>query len=241
LQERGTDVATALLLEYYTELPEQMPGESSPAWTQRYRAALEQFQQRVEQRYNEGTLQRLLDASHVPTRQAAVLALGMCGSMQSNRTLAGMLHDDDATVRQLATEAMWSVWFRAAAPEHQEELQRLVGLASSEESDPDTLRAGFDALIRQVPTFAEAYNQRAIFHFHRGDYAKAIKDCERTLKLNPQHFGAAGGLAQCYLKQRKLRPALRAYRRSFRINPNLDGVRQAIQSLEKTLGEEGKR
>jgi tetratricopeptide (TPR) repeat protein len=234
-------VATALLLEYYTELPEQSAGESSLAWTQRYQAGLEQFKQRVEQRYTEGTLQRLLDTAHAQTRQAAVLALGICGTMVSNRPLAGMLHDDDSTVRQLASEAMWSVWFRAAAPEHQEELQRLVGLASSEESDADTLRAGFDALIRQAPQYAEAYNQRAIFHFRRGDYAKAVKDCERALKLNPQHFGAAGGLAQCYLKQRKLRPALRAYRRSFRINPNLDGVRQAIQSLEKTLGEEGKR
>jgi cytochrome c-type biogenesis protein CcmH/NrfG len=70
---------------------------------------------------------------------------------------------------------------------------------------------------------------------------KSIKDCERTLKLNPQHFGAAGGMAQCFLKQRKLRAALRAFRRSCRINPNLEEVNQAIESLEKTLGEEGRR
>jgi cytochrome c-type biogenesis protein CcmH/NrfG len=44
-------------------------------------------------------------------------------------------------------------------------------------------------------------------------------------------------MAQCYLKQRKLRAALRAFRRSYRINPNLDDVHQAIQSLEETLGE----
>jgi tetratricopeptide (TPR) repeat protein len=151
-----------------------------------------------------------------------------------------MLHDDDPTVRQLASDALWSLWFRAS-PDYLEELQRLVGLAASDENDAETLQAGFDDLIRNAPDFAEAYNQRAIFHFRRGEYGRAIKDCERTLKLNPQHFGAAGGLAQCYLKQRKLRHALRAYRRSFRINPNLDGVRQAILSLEKTLGEEGKR
>jgi tetratricopeptide (TPR) repeat protein len=234
-------VATALLLEYYSELPERRPGESSSSWLQRYQAGLDQFKQRVAQRYTEGTLQRLLDTNHNATRQAAVLSLGMFGTMLSNRPLAGMLHDEDTTVRQLAADAMWSIWFRAATLEQQEELQRLVGLAASEENDPEVLLAGFDALIQQAPEFAEAYNQRAIFHFRRGEFARAAKDCERVLKLNPQHFGAAGGLAQCYMKQRKLRAALRAYRRSFRINPNLDGVRQAIQSLEKTLGEEGKR
>ena len=31
------------------------------------------------------------------------------------------------------------------------------------------------------------------------------------------------------------------FRRANRINPNLDNVRDAIQSLERMLGEEGKR
>src|SRR5208282_3857212 len=151
---------------------------------------------------------------------------------------ASMLHDDDPVVKQMASDAMWSIWFRAGTPEQNQELQRLVILAS-DSGDTDEILAGFANLIKTSPDFAEAYNQRALFYYHLGDWVQSIKDCERTLKLNPHHFGAAGGMAQCYLKQRKLRAALRAYRRSFRINPNLDGVRQAIQSLEKTLGEEG--
>jgi tetratricopeptide (TPR) repeat protein len=234
-------MATALLLEYYQELPERTSGEPAQAWQRRYQIGVDKYQQKVQTRYNEGTLLRLLDASHSQTRQAAALALGLCGSMVSNRTLAGMLHDDDPAVRQMASEAMWSIWFRAGTPEQNQELQRLIGLAASEENDPDTILAGFDALLKEAGDFAEVYNQRAIFFAKRGEFAKSIKDCERVLKLNPHHFGAAGGMAQGYLKQRKLRAALRAYRRSFRINPNLDGVRQAIQSLEKTLGEEGKR
>jgi tetratricopeptide (TPR) repeat protein len=234
-------VATAQLLEYYLELPERISGEPAQAWQRRYQQALDKFHQIVQARYGEGTLQRLLDATHPQTRQAAVLALGLGGTMNSNRPLAGMLHDDDPAVRQMASESMWSIWFRASTPENNQELQRLVSQAASEEGDPDVVLAGFDALLKSAPEFAEVYNQRAIFFFQLSEYAKAIKDCERVLKLNPHHFGAAGGMAQSYLKQRKLRAALRAYRRSFRINPNLDGVRQAIQSLEKTLGEEGKR
>jgi tetratricopeptide (TPR) repeat protein len=241
LQERGIEVATAQLLDFYQEIPERTSGESAQAWQRRYQHGLNLFQQKVQARYSEGTLQRLLDATHSQTRQGAVLALGLCGSMVSNRSLAGMLHDEDPAVRQMASEAMWGIWFRAGTPEQNQELQRLVGLAASQETEPSTILGGFEALLQQAPDFAEVYNQRAICYFQGSDFIRSIKDCERALKLNPHHFGAAGGMAQCYLKQRKLRAALRAYRRSFRINPNLDGVRQAIQSLEKTLGEEGKR
>jgi tetratricopeptide (TPR) repeat protein len=234
-------VATALLLEYFRELPDRIAGEPAQPWQRRYQAGLDKFQQRVLERYTEGTLQRLLDASLPQTRQAAVLALGLCAGMTSNRALAGMLHDDDCGVRQMASEAMWSIWFRAGTAEQNDELQRLVALAASDEGDPEAILADFDLLVKQAPDYAEAYNQRAIFYYRLGDLVKSIKDCERTIKLNPHHFGAAGGMAQCYLKQRKLRAALRAFRRSFRINPNLEEVQQAIQSLEKTLGEEGKR
>jgi tetratricopeptide (TPR) repeat protein len=234
-------VTTALLLRHYRELPERGDDEPAGAWHQRHPIALERFQQQVTERYTEGTLQRLLDATEAQTRQAAVLALGFCGTMSSNKPLAGMLSDEDPAVRHLAAESLWEIWFRAGTPEQNAELRRLVELAAGDDSDAETVLAGYDALIRQAPLFAEVWNQRAIVWFTLGEYGKAAKDCERVLKLNPQHFGAAGGLAQCYLKQRKLRAALRAYRRSFRINPNLDGVQQAIQSLERTLGEEGKR
>jgi tetratricopeptide (TPR) repeat protein len=234
-------VATAQLLEYFRELPERAAGEPVQAWHRRYQAGLLKFQQRVRERYTEGTLQRLLDASLPQTRQAAALALGLSGCMISNRVLSRMLHDDDPTVRQAVSEAMWSIWSRAGTPDQNEELQHLVEMAASDEADPEKVLAGFEDLIKQAPDFAEVYNQRALYYYRLGDLTKSIKDCERTLKLNPQHFGAAGGMAQCYLKQRKLRAALRAFRRSYRINPNLDEVQQAIQSLEKTLGEEGKR
>ncbi len=230
-------MATALLLQFFNDMPERNSGEPAPAWQARYQAGEDTFGQRVRQRYTEGTLLRLLDTTDAPTRQAACFALGLFGTMASNRPLCTMLHDEEASIRQAASEALWAIWFRAGTPEHNEELQRLVGLASTEESDPEAILAGFDALIKKAPDFAEVYNQRAIFWFRLGEFAKAVKDCEKVLKLNPQHFGAIGGMAQSYMKQRKLRAALRAYRRSFRINPNLEGVRQAIQSLEKTLGE----
>jgi len=160
--------------------------------------------------------------------------------MATNASLARRLHDEEPDVRKLTEEALWSVWFRAAGRERHDELRRLMRMNLKNEG-PAQVLAGFDALIHKAPEFAEAYNQRAILHFRLNRFDQSLGDCVTTLKLNPHHFGAASGLAQCCLKQRKLRAALRAYRRALRINPSLEGVKQEIESLERKLGEEGRK
>jgi tetratricopeptide (TPR) repeat protein len=235
---RGANVTIPLLVEFYHALPQRRANEADEIWNQRWQTGLENFKHEALARYNEGTLQRLLDYGTIEGRQAAVLALSLVGTVRSNEALAALLHDEDVTVRHMAADAMWAIWFRADSPENNQELQRLMQLNPQ---DPDKIRTGFEALLKKAPRFAEAYNQRAVHYFRLGDYQKSIEDCEKVLKLNPFHFGAAGGLAQCYMKQNKLRSALRAFRRAFRINPNLEGMHQVIRSLERLLGEEGKK
>lgn len=229
-----------LILQYYQLLPEHRLEEEAADWPKQFRKALARFKRSVEARYSEATLERLLYSPQVEVRQASILALGMLGRIGMNASVAARLHDEDPVARQLASDALWSIWQRGDNPDHAQELQRLVRLIAAE-ADAAQILAGFEALIRKAPRFAEAYNQRAVFHYHRGDYAKAILDCEKTLRLNPHHYGAASGMGQCFMKQKKLRAALRVYRRANRINPNLDSVRETIQSLERLLGEEGKR
>lgn len=233
-------VVQPLLLVFYQELPHRPTETAASDWSHRFRRKLHKFRQKVEARYNEATLEKLLTSNHPEVRQAAVLALGLVGTMKVNPALAGRLRDEDADVGQLATDAMWSIWFRSDSQEHNQELQRLIGLDPDKEG-LEPILAGFEKLLAQAPTFAEVYNQRAILFYRTGNFAKAIQDCEKVLRLNPYHFGAASGMAQCFMKQKKLRAALRSYRRAHRINPQLHGVREAIASLEQILGEEGKR
>ena len=229
-----------LLVNYFQLLPEASPDMDPQSWAQAYRRALAKFKRSVAARYNESSLERLLHAPVAEVRQAAVLALGLTGTMAVNEALAARLHDEDNVVAEMTADALWSLWFRADSPAHNEELQRMMQMELTD-ADAAVILAGLDALIRRAPRFAEAYNQRAIIHFRTGAFTRSIADCEKVLRLNPYHFGAASGMAQCFMKQKKLRAALRTYRRANRINPRLDGVRQVIESLEKTLGEEGRR
>ena len=233
-------VVQPLILQYYQLLPEHRLEDEPTDWPRLFRKALAKFRRSVEARYIESTLERLLTSQNPEVRQATILALGLTGSYQINGAVAKCLHDEDPTARQLATNALWSIWQRADVAENVNELQRLMQLVAND-TNPEEVKAGFEALIRKSPRYAEAYNQRAIFHFQRGDYARSIADSEKALRLNPCHFGAATGMGQCFMKQKKLRAALRVYRRANRINPNIDMVRETIQSLERMLGEEGKK
>jgi tetratricopeptide (TPR) repeat protein len=224
-----------LLVEYYNELPRSEEDGEVLAGGTRQKKALEAFRVRVLERYTEGTLQRLLHSPDVYARRAGVLALGLTGTMISNKPIARMLHDADRVVRQAAAEALWSLWFRGDSQEHNDELQRVVRM-----NNPGKALAALNALVQKAPRFAEAYNQRAILFYRTGEYQRSIEDCEAALKLNPCHFGAQSGMAQCYMKLRKPRPALRAFRNALRIHPDLEGVEATIRALEDALGGDGR-
>jgi tetratricopeptide (TPR) repeat protein len=231
VQPRGADVATALLVEFYEQFLPQLQRRKGEA----LQRSLAKFQKMVEARYSEGTLQRLCDCPNTKARQAAVLALGLMGTMSSNETVAGRLHDDDEMVRQMAYNALWSLWFRGDTQDNCAELRRLLEL-----EDRNKCLAGLDALIKKAPKFAEAYNQRAIIYFQKEAFDKCVADCEKVLQLNPHHFGALSGLAKCYEALNKPRAALKCYRALYRINPYQQGTREMIRALEEQLGEEGK-
>lgn len=230
-QSRGIDVTTALLMEYYRLLPERRDGEGAKAWAARMDEGLRKFKANVAGRYGEGTLQRLADHPDPQARRAALLALHLVGTMASNDAVAARLRDDNRQVRQMAADALWAVWFRGASDANANDLQKAL-----QESDPKKGVAALTALIRRAPDFAEAYNQRGILYFQAQEYDKCAADCEKALRLNPRHFGAASGLGRCYLRLRLPEPALKAFRTAYEINPNLEGVQDAIRDLESVLG-----
>jgi tetratricopeptide (TPR) repeat protein len=229
-------VSTPLLVEYYSEMPERRLKEDASSWRARLQAATDTFRQRVEARYTEGTLLRLLDSPSIQARQAALMALGLVGTMAANRAVGIRLQDDSPDVRKLAVDTLWSLWFRADSEANNRELQKLMRMR-----DRDKALAGLDELILRAPAYAEAYNQRAILLFRMKEFERSISDCEKVLQLNPVHFGARAGMAQSYLQMRKHKAALKAFRDALRIYPHMEGVADTVRALETALGEEGRR
>ena len=199
-------MAAPLLVELFDRLPEFRSGDDEDLWAAGALDAMRAFRTAVRDRYTEGTLQRILAASDVvKARRAAALALGLAGTPASVPAVAAALHDADFLVRRFAADSLWELWFRSGTAEQNERLRE-----AAREPDQMRARAELDDLIREAPAFAEPHNQRAIWFFKRGEFARAIEDCETVLRLNPHHFGAAAGMGQCYLKLN--RPRLRGAR-----------------------------
>lgn len=225
-------MSAPFLVECYNKLPQPQHGDDPDLLQAGMLEGMRGFADAVQTRYNEGTLQRLLCGPSTQLRRAAALAIGLIGTMQSNKALSAALRDDDTLVRKFATDSLWELWFRAGTDEQNLRLQFAL-----QGPDLASTVAMLTELIEYAPEFAEAYNQRAIAHYRRGDFGRSSADCREALRLNPQHFGAAAGLGQCYLRINRPRAALRAFQQAMDINPSTENVRDTIRGLEAALDE----
>lgn len=186
----------------------------------------------VRRHYTLGTLERLARCGQRLTRRAAVLAISHVGDFGSNGTLGLALSDSDRGVRILADNGIRTLWCRYGSEEERRALAKLIRMNASRKYQ-EAQRAA-SALVERLPSLAEAWNQRAIAQFHLGRYVESIRDCHQALELNPYHFGAATGMAQCYLQLNDPAAALECFRRALKLNPNLEAVRAQIGMLQRT-------
>ncbi len=222
-----------LIVTFFREIPQPSFKDDPDLWQAGVQEAMRSFRVSIKNNYSEGTLQRLLIHPDSQVRQAAVLGLGLIGTLGSNAALAAILKDEDTYVRRFAHDALWEIWSRGSDPNHCWQLQQAMQLGDFAQT-----MAALDDLLVDAPAYAEAYNQRAILLFRRGDYLRSRDDCKVVLKLNPYHFGAAAGLGQCYLKLKKPRAALRYFTQALDLNPALDELVEAVRALKDALGDE---
>jgi tetratricopeptide (TPR) repeat protein len=193
------------------------------------------FRDRVSARYGEGTLGLILaDSPVAAVRQAAVTALLVCGTYErSNVALGRALADRDRVVRAIAHDALWAVWFRADTPEHNQMLGQVSGLIESDQLD--RAESLVNRLINEAPNFVEAYNQRAIIYFARGQFAESAAECQRVIDRNPFHFGAVSGLATCQKRLGRTHDYFETLRRASEIQPYDESLRAMVKIAEAEL------
>ncbi|MBM3223945.1 MAG: hypothetical protein FJZ47_09110 [Candidatus Tectomicrobia bacterium] len=130
----------------------------------------------------------LLQKGTTAERRHAAEVLAHIGDQRAAPVLAQALRDDDTLVRQTAEQALWSVWHRSGKPEVDTLLQE--GIIAMQRGALEQAVAIFTELIALAPTFAEGYNKRATVYYMLQEFEKSISDCDKTIELNPVHFGA---------------------------------------------------
>ncbi|MGI9517030.1 MAG: tetratricopeptide repeat protein [Pirellulaceae bacterium] len=187
----------------------------------------------VAQHYTAGSLTLLADAGQRVTRRAAILALGFVGDFSVNPVLGQALTDDDRGVRLLADHGIRQLWFRVGKPNLEVGLRKIVRL-NRQHRFACAIDMASD-LVDIDDCVAEAWNQRAIACYNLEDYVQAIADCRQALELNPWHFLAALGSANCHLELGNVYEALNDFRLSLEINPDLEMVRSQIDQLQRIV------
>jgi tetratricopeptide (TPR) repeat protein len=95
-----------------------------------------------------------------------------------------------------------------------------------------------DQVTTLAPGYAEGWNQRATVHFLMNDYARSMADIDKTLQLEPRHFGALAGMAQILENTGHKQKALEAYERVLAIYPMDRNVQNKVESLSQDLAGE---
>ena len=96
-----------------------------------------------------------------------------------------------------------------------------------------------DQVTTLSPNFAEGWNRRATVHFMMQNYRKSMADIERTLELEPRHFGALAGMAAIMKNTERKQLALNAWERVLEIYPMMRSAQNEVATLSEELAGEG--
>ena len=161
------------------------------------------------------------------------------GTMADQPLLLKRLRDEDEDVRGYAEQGLWLLWMRSGDAAIDRALAE--GTAQMQTGNIPEAIAIFSEIIRRKPAFAEGWNKRATAWFIAGDYRRSLADCDQVIKRNPNHFGALSGYGQIYFRLEQYAKAIEYWRRALKVNPNMEGVEQNIESAEELLKEKRAR
>jgi len=139
----------------------------------------------------------------------------------------------DAHQARVIESRIWSLWLATGDRVVNSEMAR--GIALMNAGALQSALASFDRIIDGDPTFAEGWNKRATVYYMMGDLKRSVLDIERTVALEPRHFGAFSGLGLIYLTLGDDHAALRAFERALRIHPYYGDIENQVRRLRKKI------
>lgn len=132
---------------------------------------------------------------------------------------------------------IWQEWFKSGSASV-DLMMKWAGDAV-EAKKYDVALDFLDQVIVLSPTYPEGWNRRATVHFMMQNFGKSMADIERTLELEPRHFGALSGMAEIMKTTGRKELALDAYQRVLAIYPMMRSAQNEVSELSEELAGEG--
>lgn len=132
-------------------------------------------------------------------------------------------------------EKIWKLWSRSGQRKADILFEQGVGYLALHQLGP--AHARFSEAIDAAPDFAEAWNKRATVLYLLNEHEQSLADIEKTLSLEPRHFGALAGRGMIHAHAGRWKEAVEAYHQALRFNPFLKERVLILPELERRAGE----
>lgn len=158
---------------------------------------------------------------------------------QNDKRLADLfdrlVKTDNPAEARTVESLIWTIWI--AYDGDISDVDRLMrdGALAMRLQNHDRAEAVLTEVTELAPDFAEGWNRRATARYMAGDFSGSVADIQRTLQLEPRHFGALSGLGLIYSELEEPGNALAAFEAALEINPHLPGARANIEFLRGLL------
>ncbi len=129
--------------------------------------------------------------------------------------------------------AIWRIWIESGDAELDALMNRGIGTMQTRRFD--AALDSFNQIVAADPDFAEGWNKRATLYFLMGEYEASIIDVERTLALEPRHFGALSGMGLIYTELDDEQAALAWFERALEVNPHMPLIIVRARMLREKL------
>lgn len=154
---------------------------------------------------------------------------------QDDPALAGLFKllrtSTEGIQAQILQNQIWVIWHQHDDPDVSRLMDR--GIRAMHEADYPVALAAFDAVTELDDQFAEGWNKRATLYYLMGDYDRSVLDIQKTLELEPRHFGALSGLGLINMALDRKDAAIAAFEQTIAVNPHATGARQNIEMLRE--------
>jgi tetratricopeptide (TPR) repeat protein len=96
-----------------------------------------------------------------------------------------------------------------------------------------------DSIVLSSPQYVEGWNKRATLYFYLGRFEESLSDIDRTLALEPRHFGAMAGKGMIMEAMGQDQKAIDAFKQALAVDPQLTDVQLEMFLLQDKLKRSG--
>jgi tetratricopeptide (TPR) repeat protein len=144
-----------------------------------------------------------------------------------------LLKSPSSETSEMLDGQIWEIWVEANDPEMNKLLA--AGVEAMEAGDYPTALGAFNQLVEKKPDFAEGWNKRATLYYLMEEDEKSVADIDKTLALEPRHFGALSGLGLIHIRHERYEEAAKAYQRVLAIDPRNAGAQHNLEIVNDLI------